>query len=270
MLFFKTFLKSILSLLVVFIIILCVSYIIQKPKILMEKDGLWVYEFQGERCLNFEKPLSYVRQTCIFIDNPEKLRFNYQKIVLGSLYLKQDIKKILMIGMGGGTIATALRKILPEANIDIVEINPIIPQVAEDYFMFKNDPQIKVIIEDGFDFVMKSQDKYDVIIVDAFANTKVPPKFLTEEFLGSAKRILSDDCVIAFNSIMNTDNDLLEKAFYKVFKKLYNITNDSNRVIIAGKTISLEEIKRNAELLRKKFESIGINTDFLLEKFSKK
>lgn len=196
---------------------------VQRPKILFEKNGSWVYEFQGERCLAFEKPLPSVRQTCFILNSPEKLLFNYQKLVLSSLYLNPAAKKVLMIGMGGGTIATAIKNVLPEIHLDIIKINPLVVEVAEDYFMFQNESNVKVIIQDGFDFVLKSNNKYDIIIIDAFLNATVQPKFLTEDFLSSLKNIMSDGGVVVFNSIIGKRNNPNVNFYYRVFREFYDM-----------------------------------------------
>ena len=146
--------------------------------------SVWVYEYDTTiRCLSFIPPHNII-QSCMTSDDPNKLLYDYSKMVFGGLYLNKYPKNILMIGLGGATIPKALNVLLPFAKLDIVEINGDLAEIAQKYFAFQPNDNTNIFIEDGFSFVKRTKaESYDLIIVDVFDNDYIPPPFLTLEFV---------------------------------------------------------------------------------------
>lgn len=238
-------------------------------KVIMRDNGIWVYEYDGKRCLSFSTPPSDARQTCIYLDAPDVLVFDYQKLMMASLYLNPTPKRILVMGLGGGTMISALQNLLPSAKIDVVEINQNIISLANNFFHFKENDHTKVFIEDAYEFVEKHQEnKYDLILFDVFDNNYIPEKFLTEKFLLSLKKMLAKNGVIAFNTFLNSTYSKLEnEIFYSVFGTFYNLEM-TNRVIISSEDLpDLKIIKQNGDKLENKFEKIGVKKQLIFDKF---
>jgi spermidine synthase len=104
-----------------------------------------VYEDGSERCMCFTRQCRIGRQSCIDVRHPERFALNYTRMMLGGmLFSSPDPKRVLLVGLGGGSIPTALREILPDARIDIVEIDPAVTRVARRFFDFKDDARIRV------------------------------------------------------------------------------------------------------------------------------
>ena len=95
-----------------------------------------VYEDSDTRCLCFTRQCTIGRQSCMLLEHPERLVFEYTRMMLGALYLEPEPHRILIIGLGGGTLPRALERLLPEAQIDVVEIDPAVVRVAQQYFGF--------------------------------------------------------------------------------------------------------------------------------------
>ena len=117
--------------------------------------AILVYEEQGLRFMKFGRH-NAGRQTCISLANPAALVLGHTKMLLGALYLNPEPRKILIIGLGGGTLQSALQKILPEAKIDTVELEPSVVSVAKRFFGFFPGAQSSVFIEDGRVFVKRA------------------------------------------------------------------------------------------------------------------
>src|SRR5262245_53969623 len=81
-----------------------------------------VVELGDERCMLFRARRGLGRESCMLMTDPDKLVFDYAPMMLSSLFLNPDPKKILIIGQGGGTLPMALKKLVPNAEIDVVEI----------------------------------------------------------------------------------------------------------------------------------------------------
>ena len=76
------------------------------------------------------------RQTCMSLADRDRLVFDYTRMMMAALYLNPSPQRVLIIGLGGGTLPGALQKILPAARIDAVEIDPAVVRVAGKYFGF--------------------------------------------------------------------------------------------------------------------------------------
>ena len=233
-----------------------------------------VYEEQGLRCMKFGRQATG-RQSCINLKNPDALVLGYTKLLLGALYLKPEPEKILIIGLGGGSLPSALHKILPQARIETVELDPSVAKVAERFFGFKPGKDNAVAIEDGRVFVKRAQKqgkKYDLVILDAFDHVYVPEHMLTREYLLEVKSLLEKDGVLAANTFSSSRLYDAESATYaNVFGKFYNLKTE-NRVILARNDglPPLAQLQASAVQLEPKLNLFGTGKDRLLPLFSSK
>ena len=232
---------------------------------------LWVDESNNARVLSFV-PDFHVYQSIIKLDQPNIIQLDYIKFLLSSLFLNKAPEHILLLGLGGGTTAKAINTVLPYSKLDIVEINPLIPPIAEKFFLFKPNSNTEITVADGYSFVLNSVDsKYDLIILDAFDRDYIPAPFLTDRFVKNVKRILKKDGIVAVNTFVSSRISATESAIYKKgFKSFFEITNDASRVIIAkkGTLPSVSQVKEKAKGWAFNLYQVGINAQELAEKFT--
>ena len=209
------------------------------------------------RCLKFNVKTSKTNQSCLYKDEPQKLVFNYTKLLFSSLLLLDKApEKILIIGLGGGTMSNSLHQLYPQAIIENVEIDPAVIKVARQYFSFFENDKVTSKVQDGRIFVKRAAMKnqtYDWIILDAFNGDYIPEHLLTKEFLQETKSLLSKDGVLSANTFSVSDLYAHESATYKaVFGDFFNVRNqkNSNRIILtsnnplpSGKVI-IERVKK--------------------------
>lgn len=239
-----------------------------------EYGPLWIFDQpDNSRCLSFVPLTDGIVQTCINLDNKDVIKFEYAKMILGTLYLNDSNKRILMIGLGGGALARTIQQILPNSRLDLVEINPAIPPIAEKYFSFKPNKNTKIFVADGFDFILNSKpETYDIIIIDAFDKYYIPDSFLTLEFVKKIKTTLSKNGVVAINTFVGSIYYETESALYKeVFGEFFNLTNSVSRIIIAkkGDLPRMAKIRKESDKWAFSFTRLGIEKDWLLNKFIK-
>jgi spermidine synthase len=240
--------------------------------------NIFVYQTDDLRCLVFTKlnvpaGRESARQSCIDLHDPDKVVFNYVKMLAGSLFVQPAPKKILIIGLGGATLPDLFARVLPDTKIDLVEIDPAIVKVAHDYFHFSETENMSVTIEDGRVFVRRAggQDvKYDMIILDAFTDEYIPEHMMTREFIQEVKAILQPDGVLAANTFTSSvlyDNESV--TYQSVFPRFYNLRKN-NRVIIArnGELPSQAELEASAAKMSPSLLPFGISVDPLLALFS--
>jgi spermidine synthase len=145
-----------------------------------------VTEIGNRRCLLFNVHRGDRNQTCIYTDDLDRLVFDYTRMSFAGLLLAPNPQRILIIGLGGGTLPLAFNDLFPTAEIDVLEIDQAVVNVAEEYFYFEENDQMKVTVEDGRVFIKRAgmrNQKYDYIVLDAFSGDYIPEHMLTEEFL---------------------------------------------------------------------------------------
>ena len=235
-----------------------------------------VFEQYGERCINFNEMEGEGRQTCMRLDNPRVMVFEYTRMMTSALLVKPDPASVLIIGLGGGTLPTALHELLPEAVIDTVEIDPAVVEVAQTYFSYKPGPRQRVFVEDGRAFVeraLQAGQHYDMVMLDAFDVDYIPPHLLTVEFLTQVREVLTPDGLVVANSFAQSRMYVQESATYAaVFGEYYNQRAglEGNRVIIAanGALPPMEVVQSNAQRLAQALEPYGIDTKAAVGRFS--
>jgi spermidine synthase len=234
-----------------------------------------VYEGDGERCMCFTRQCRIGRQSCFALDNPHKFALNYTRMALGGILFTntQAPQRILVLGLGGGTVPTALREILPQAQIDVAEIDPAVTRVARKYFGFKDDAKLKVYEMDGRVYVkraIREGKKYDAILLDAFDQEYIPEHLLTREFLGEVKQLLSPTGVLVGNTFSSSKlYDHESTTYADVFGTFYNL-KAANRVIVARPAglPTAQQLRERALSYEPALKGFGVDVQSVLPLFT--
>lgn len=139
------------------------------------------------------------RQSVIKPGDPEHLESVYTQAAPLVLAMVAQPKRMLIIGLGGGTIATYLHRKVPALKIDVAELDPEVLAVARSHFGFKEDANLKVHVGDGRALIERSNVRYDIVLLDAFGPDAVPDALSTLEFIQAVKRVLTPGGVVVSN-----------------------------------------------------------------------
>jgi spermidine synthase len=235
--------------------------------------NITVTEQDGERCMKFSRYYQGSRQSCIYVNDRARLVFDYTKMMLASLYLGPSPKRVLVIGLGGGTLPDALMRLYPEMDMDVVEVDAAVIRVAQRYFDFRPGTNVHVFEEDGRVFVKRagrSGVKYDLVLLDAFDHEYIPEHMLTREFLQEIKAVMQPEGVLAANTFSTSRLYAHESATYEaVFGRFYNL-KDANRIILVklDGLPSQNVVAKNATALDARLAATGASADWLLPMFS--
>lgn len=180
----------------------------------------------------------------------------------------EDKKDILILGMGTGTYAKQCREYLTDAEIEGVEIDEKITDLAHKYFDLSGD--INVTTYDGRAFLNVSDKKYDVIMVDAYRDITIPFQMSSVEFFKSVKSHLKENGVMVVNMNMKSDregsiNEYLSDTIASVFPNVYTIDviGSTNRELFASDNAEMMELlydnteKIGDDKLRRFFDRIS-------------
>ncbi|URM35859.1 spermidine synthase [Flavobacterium anhuiense] len=114
-----------------------------------------------------------------------------------------EMEHILLLGVAGGSVVkTLVDEISYKEKITGVEIDPDMIQIANEYFNLNQIKQLEVVIDDAFEFVLKTKDKYDLIIIDIFEDTHMPNFLFEKFFVDRVCTILKDNGFVLFNTMI--------------------------------------------------------------------
>lgn len=176
--------------------------------VVFSKDGVYekitIYDgtIHDRPARFFQQDLSVSGAMFLDSDDPADLVHEYTKYY--SLYevFKPDVRNALVIGGGAYSIPKALLAALPDATVDVAEIEPSLFGLAKEYFDVDDSPRLHSHTEDGRRFLRESEKKYDLIFSDVYYSIlSVPAHFTTQEFFSIAKDRLSDDGIFIANLI---------------------------------------------------------------------
>jgi spermidine synthase len=128
----------------------------------------------------------------------------YTRIMPVALAYPQEAKRILMMGLGAGSISTYLGRAMPDTQIDVVELDPGVIAVGKKYFGLRETDKVRFIESDGRVYLNRHKDTYDLILLDAFRELGVPFHMLTREFYALLKEHLAPGGAVASNVVANT------------------------------------------------------------------
>lgn len=193
-------------------------------------------EGDGTRALRFER--HGARQSAVNPKDPDDLVLPYTQVALAALALSGEPRRILVVGLGGGTLPAFLHRHYPAAEIDAVDIDPEVVRVAKDYFGFREDALLRAHVADGRRFIEEARQPYDLIYLDAFGTDSVPAHLTTREFLQAVRRITRPGGVVVGNLWFRSFNRLFDSMVYTyraVFDEvaMLHVVGSGNRILIA-------------------------------------
>lgn len=138
-------------------------------------------------------------QSRMDLKQPELLTLDYTRTMMGFLLFQPQPRAIAMIGLGGGSMARFILKHLPESSLKVVEINPAVLELREEFLIPGDGERFRVRLGDGADFVRSPPRLFDVLLVDGFDVGGQPPELASAEFYADCAAALRPDGVLAVN-----------------------------------------------------------------------
>lgn len=131
--------------------------------------------------------------------SPWQLEVDYTRTMMGFLLLKPAPAHIVMVGLGGGSLAKFCYRQLPGCRITVVEINPHVIALRRDFAVPDDDARFQVILDDGAAFVAAQAGRCDVLLVDGFDHAGQPEALCSPQFYDDCFAALTPDGVLAVN-----------------------------------------------------------------------
>jgi spermidine synthase len=126
--------------------------------------------------------------------------------------LGRPLERVAILGNAAGTTARSLGVYYPEAQVDGVELDPAVSRVGRRYFGLEDNPRLTVHDADARPFLRSTDERYDLIVVDAYHQPYVPFYLATREFFSLVQDRLAPGGIVALNVAAVPDDKRLVRA----------------------------------------------------------
>ena len=164
-----------------------------------EYNDIYITKRRNELMMSFQLKGWHYTELVTDLRNPDRLVLRYSQLMSIATIYPEEPKKILMLGLGAGSISTYLGRFMPDAEIDTVEIDRRVIDVAKEYFGLRETKRVRYMAADGRVFLNRNKGLYDLILLDAYRGGFVPFHLLTREFYTLVKQRLTPGGVVAAN-----------------------------------------------------------------------
>lgn len=156
----------------------------------------FVYESLTTKALHFS--IGEI-QSRMDLRDPYALDLEYTRTMMGFLLFVPQPRRIAMIGLGGGSLAKFCHRHLPQASIRVVEINPRVIALREQFHVPADDERFRVIPGDGAHFVRHPGVRPDVLMVDGFDSNGLPARLSSQRFYDDCHEMLQPGGIMVAN-----------------------------------------------------------------------
>jgi spermidine synthase len=192
-------------------------------EVLFRKDTeyhrLAVVQDGSTRALRFGS--SY--QSAMDVNRPFETTYSYTDLFSLAMLYRPSISSMLFLGLGGGSSPKRMWRDFPELQVDVVELDPVVVDVARRYFAVPDDPRLRIENEDGRLFLAKTDRTWDAIVIDVFYEDGIPFHMATREFLELVRERLAPGGVVLMNVIgsLRDSGSELFRAMYRTYRTVF-------------------------------------------------
>jgi len=227
------------------------------PEIVRESVYNYLIISRKDSVVRFRRMENGATVSAIDVSHPKRQVIPYTATLFAAALVKREPRVVLNIGLGAGAFNRLFEPTFTSAKLTTVEIDSMILEVAEAFTAFRQDERNQVVLNDGRRYLLRSQEKWDWIVLDAYIrNSQVPPHLTTLEFYQLVKTHLRDDGVFVVNlhygnALYQSHLKTLRTAFPQV--ALLGVPGTGNIIVMAVKY-------RQPELMR---QIAGADLDLL-------
>lgn len=153
------------------------------------------------------------------------LVYDYTKFFRLAHHFNPDGESTLLVGGGAYAYPTVFLHETDTATLDVVEIDPKVTELAEEYFFLdRNEPRLRILHEDGRTYLNRREKRYDAVLIDAYRSYYyVPPHLVTREAFQTMSDALNEDGVLLANllCVMEGERSDLFRAVYHTLREVF-------------------------------------------------
>lgn len=209
-------------------------------------------------------------QSAMRLSAPDRLELAYTRAMMGGLLFRPEPRDMLMIGLGGGSIARFVHEHMPGSHMTVVEINAKVVAAARSFFgVPQDDARLKIVVEDGGDFVRAHAQTADMLLLDAFDDGRSVRRLATQSFYDACYACLRPGGVFSVNFIEDEPQfpAYLRRIESSFGGKVLLLPSEDrvNNIVLAWREgpvrAAIEPLKRQARSLKRRY---GLPFDLFL------
>jgi spermidine synthase len=201
-----------------------------------ELEQPYILETESERRLHFSQDSV---QSVMRLDQPDALICAYTRKMMAFLLFNPDPKNIVMVGLGGGSLAKFCYRNLPDAQISVVEIDPRVIALRGEFCVPPDDHRFRIACDDGARYLANFAEPIDVLMVDAFDAIGLAPSLVATDFYVQAAQQLSPNGLLVMNFSGDAKRYALHirriRAAFEGSTLLVRVATNDNLVLFALK-----------------------------------
>jgi len=178
-----------------------------------------VAEDGDSRYLRFDSSF----QSGMYLDDPFRTRFRYTDYLDLALAYHPGAKRILFIGLGGGSAPKRIWRDFPQVQLQVVELDPEVVKTAYRWFALPRSDRLRVDVDDGRRWLTRHDERWDAIVLDAFYADSIPFHLATREFLELAASRLEPGGVVVTNTIGSLTGrySRLQRSLVRTYRSVF-------------------------------------------------
>lgn len=138
-------------------------------------------------------------QSCMSVARPNELQFEYTRLMMGAWLFQPQPQRVLMVGLGGGSLAKFCYQHFSQAHITVLEINPHVIALRQQFLIPDDDARFEVVQVDAAHFMRQTTQTFDWVLVDGFDQNGLPEPLCSPQFYADCRRVLTPGGVAVFN-----------------------------------------------------------------------
>ena len=168
---------------------------IRKP--VEDAETAYVSERYGVRSLHIG---SDTVQSSMRLAQPNDLELSYTRSMMAFLLFGPEPREVLMIGLGGGSLAKFVFHRMPHARLQVIEVNPQVVAIARQYFHVPPDePRFEIVLADGAEHVLHKEVKADLVVVDGYGADSHAEELASRDFYAACRERLNPGGMFVVN-----------------------------------------------------------------------
>ena len=215
----------------------------------------YIFETPYERRMHFTNQAT---QSAMLLADPDALISQYTRKMMAFLLFNPNPQRIVMIGLGGGSLAKFCYRHLPRSRITVVEINEDVIAMREEFCVPKDDERFRVVHDDGARYFEQFDEPMDVLLIDAFDADGIALSLAKSDFYSSAARQLTENGMLVMNfwgpCERYVDNLVQARAAFGDSLLLVPVSGDVNVLLFAFKQAPPQKITDELESVAQRLQ----------------
>ena len=230
-----------------------------------DREGLvrpYIFETPHERRLHFTQQAT---QSAMSLLEPDSLVAPYTRKMMAFLLMNPNPRHILMLGLGGGSLAKFCYRNLPKTRITVVEIDARVIAMRDEFLIPRDDARFRVVHDDGAQYLEVMDGQIDVLLVDAFDADGVATSLTNAQFCRAVARRLTERGVVVMNLWGKADRyaAVLNQAAaaFGAHALLVSVSGELNLLLFASRRAPPTSITTDLETVADRLQQI-LQLDF--------